>query len=500
VRGLRARLAVTIVALVALTAGVLGIGAYAFVDASLHERLRDDALDQANFNLSVLVPSRFPSGVQKDALEPSGLIDAIRLRGDVETIVDVGDRNPYVSEARLLGLLDRLSPELKAIVAQGRLGYQWTTVAGPETGSQPVLVVGGRLPSMGPDFYLVFDATPIEQALGQLRLALLGGAFLLIVLAGLAAGAVARGILRPVEAASRAAERIGAGDLSARVPGGGRDEFGRWAGAFNEMAATLESTVHDLETAEARNRRFVSDVSHELRTPLTAIVAEASILRAHLDALPPDAGRASELLIADVGRLRLLVEELMELSRFDAAAERLVVQRVDLASLVPAIVASRLPGAQVQLGAGPLVVETDPRRLDRILGNLLDNAAEHAPGSAVDVSVGPTGDDDNALAVDIADRGPGVPAAALPHLFERFFKADPARTAGSSGLGLAIAAEHAALLGGTLRARPRPGGGLVFELRLPRATVTEPLPVRDEMAKRGAEGGDHPDPTPRHQS
>ena len=147
-----------------------------------------------------------------------------------------------------------------------------------------------------------------------------------------------------------------------------------------------------------------------------------------------------------------------------------------------------------------LVVETDPRRLDRILGNLLDNAAEHAPGSSVDVSVGPTSDDDDALAVDIADRGPGVPAAALPHLFERFFKADPARTAGSSGLGLAIAAEHAALLGGTLRARPRPGGGLVFELRLPLAAVTEPLPVRDEMAKREAESGDHPDPTPRHQS
>jgi two-component system sensor histidine kinase MtrB len=496
-RGLRGRLAVTLVAMVALTAGVLGIGAYVFVDTSLHERLRDDALGQANFNLSVLVPTRFPSGVQKNALESSGLIDAIRLRGDVETIVDVGDGDPYVSDGRLHGLLGRLSPDLRAIVADGRLGYQWTTVASADSGSQSVLVVGGRLPSTGPDFYFVFEAAPIDQALGQLRLALLGGALLLILLAGLAAGAVARGILRPVEAASRAAERIGAGDLSARVPGGERDEFGRWAGAFNEMAATLEATVRDLENAEARNRRFVSDVNHELRTPLTAIVAEASILRGHLDAMPPDAARAGELLIADVGRLRSLVEELMELSRFDAAAERVALQAVDLATLVPAVVASRLPDAQVQLAAGPLLIESDPRRLDRILGNLLDNAREHAPGSPVDVSVGPAGDDAGVLAVEIADRGPGVPADALPHLFERFYKADPARTAGSSGLGLAIAAEHAALLGATLRARPRPDDGLVFELRLPVAAVTEPLRDRDEIAKPGDEGGGRTEPTPR---
>jgi signal transduction histidine kinase len=112
------------------------------------------------------------------------------------------------------------------------------------------------------------------------------------------------------------------------------------------------------------------------------------------------------------------------------------------------------------------------------------------------VSVG-LSDDAGALAVQIADRGPGVPAAALPHLFERFYKADPARTAGSSGLGLAIAAEHAALLGATLMARPRPGGGLVVELRLPVAAVTQPLPDRDEIANPGDEGGDRTEPTPR---
>ena len=111
-----------------------------------------------------------------------------------------------------------------------------------------------------------------------------------------------------------------------------------------------------------------------------------------------------------------------------------------------------------------MIVQTDPRRLDRILGNLLDNAREHATGAAVEVSLSATRE---GAVITVADRGPGVPMDAIPHLFERFFKADPSRRGGSSGLGLAIAAEHAALIGGTLHARGRPGGGLVLTLTLP---------------------------------
>ena len=259
---------------------------------------------------------------------------------------------------------------------------------------------------------------------------------------------VARGVLAPVEAASRAAERIERGDLSARVPVTSDDEFGAWAERFNRMAEALGETIGRLEAAEAQNRRFVADVAHELRTPLAALVAEASILREHLGSLPEASRRAGELLVADVARLRALVDDLMEISRFDAGAEQIAVEPVDVGRLVAG--GRRGPpagGVASSCPAARSIIETDPRRLERILGNLLDNAREHAAGAPVEVSRRRAAEASSSSSV--ADRGPGRPAgAASPRIFERFYKADPSRHGGSSGLGLAIAAEHAELLGG----------------------------------------------------
>jgi two-component system sensor histidine kinase MtrB len=254
------------------------------------------------------------------------------------------------------------------------------------------------------------------------------------------------------------------------------------------MADSLEGTVVRLEAAQHQNRRFVADVAHELRTPLTALVAEASLLEGVTPAMPPDARRTAELLVADIRRLRVLVDDLMEISRFDAGGERPYSEPVDLGRVVTGAVAARLPQAVVALPAQPIVVHTDPRRLDRILGNLLDNAREHAPGAPVEVALQATRD---GPVIVVADRGPGVPGDAVPHLFDRFYKADPSRSGGSSGLGLAIAAEHAALLGGSLRARARPGGGLVFALALP---VTGPLPGGDGVDTGGVDAGEAPLP------
>jgi two-component system sensor histidine kinase MtrB len=185
--------------------------------------------------------------------------------------------------------------------------------------------------------------------------------------------------------------------------------------------------------------------------------------------------------VADIARLRGLVDDLMELSRFDAAAEQVAVESVDLGGLVAIVAAARLPGASVAVPVEPVVVESDPRRLERIVGNLLDNAREHAPGSAVDVAVERRG---HAARVAVSDNGPGVSEASLERIFDRFYKADPSRHGGSSGLGLAIASEHARLLGGTLTAHSQPSGGVRFELRLP---VTGSLPGRDAMAMGGAD-------------
>jgi two-component system, OmpR family, sensor histidine kinase MtrB len=465
VSGVRGRLTITLVALVVLTAVVLGVGSYLFVDYTLRQRLLDDARAAAGFDLSVLAPSEIASAASRDEVDTSGLLDTIRLQG-VDVIVDVGDGDPATA-----AFVGRLSPALADAVSAGQLGFQWT-----QLGSQPVLVVGGRMPPSGPTFYFVHDATTLEGTLTQLRLALSGGALVLALLALLAARLVARGVLAPVEAASRAAERIERGDLTARVPVTSHDEFGAWAERFNRMAATLDETFARLRASQAQNRRFVADVSHELRTPVAALVAEASILRDHLDHLPEGSRRAGELLVADVGRLRILVDELMELSRFDAAAEQVRSEPIDLGRLVRAIVANRLPDARLELPDEPIILATEPQRVERILGNLLDNAREHAPGAPVEVSLRARPD---TAVLRVADRGPGVADDRLARIFDRFFKADASRHGGSSGLGLAIAFEHATLLGGTLTADNRPGGGLEFTLALP---VTGSLPGRDPAA------------------
>ena len=172
----------------------------------------------------------------------------------------------------------------------------------------------------------------------------------------------------------------------------------------------------------------------------------------------------------------------MEISRFDAGAEQIALEPVDVGRLVASVSAARLPEASVAIVDGDLIVESDARRLERILTNLLDNAREHAAGASVDVRVGVKAD---AIEVAVADRGPGVPPEELTHIFERFYKADPSRHAGSSGLGLAIAAEHARLLGGSLTAEARDGGGLQMTLRLP---VTGSLRPGDGTAMFEADG------------
>ncbi len=468
--GIRGRLALTVVGLVAITVASIGVGVYAFVDLSLRTRAVADARQQVDYDLSVLLPGADPAPVDVATFRASGLPTAFALNGTERFLVDFGDgtllawpdadRNPASSAPTAASI----APELRAIVARGEIGYAWQDVAG-----DPSLVIGGRQGG-DPELYFVFPAQPLETVLAQLRLGLLAAAAAAIGVALIVAGLISRWLLRPLADASRAARTIAGGDLSARVPERGRDEVGRWAVDFNRMADGLDRTIARLEASQQQNRLFVADVAHELRTPVTALVAEASLLEGQLPTIPAESRRAAELMVTDIRRLRILVDDLMEISRFDAGAERLASEPVDLGRIVTGAVAARLPDAAVALPARPLIVDSDPRRLDRILGNLLDNAREHAPGSPVEVALQATRD---GPVIVVADRGPGVPRDAVAHLFERFYKADPSRAGGSSGLGLAIAAEHATLLGGSLRARARPGGGMVFALSLP---VTGLLP------------------------
>jgi len=473
IRGVRARLTTTIVALVVLTAAVLGIGSYLFVDSSLHRQALEDAGAQARFDLSVIAPSRLTAAPTRD--EVAKLAQDFTFRG-LDTIIDAGPDKPFSSPSSLAGTLETLPAGLLQLVDQGQIAYAWLPING-----EPSLIVGGRSGGSGPAIYFIHHEAALEQTLDQLRLALGVGALVLAILAIVAARFLARGVLAPVEAASRAAERIEGGDLSARVPVTSDDEFGTWAERFNRMAATLDGTIGRLEAAQDQNRRFVADVSHELRTPVSALVAEASILRDHLDDLPAASRRAGELIVEDIARLRTLVEELMELSRFDAETEEVQVQPVDLGRLIRDVAATRNRDAVLEMPDDRIVIESDPRRLERILTNLLENAREHAPGALVVVRLRATAE---RVEITVADRGPGVPPDRLDRIFDRFFMADPSRR-GGSGLGLAIASEHAALLGGRLRSRNRDGGGLAIELMLP---VTQSLHDGDPAATPDDDG------------
>jgi signal transduction histidine kinase len=443
---LRRRLTVAFALAVGVSAVALAAGSYFVVRHNLLKDSVTSSAKQSRQNLQI-APRYLPD-------QPAKLLDVYKGIGGFETVLVVGGQQ-YSG----VGVgLRQVPGELRRLVARkGQLAYERTTVAGTH-----YLVVGAPSDDNG-DLYFFYSEQGLWHELDVLRNILLAGGALLVLLAALAGAVIAREALRPVAQASEAAHSLAEGLLETRLPVEGRDEFGAWAQAFNEMAGALEATIADLSAAQARERRFTADVAHELRTPLTGLVGEASLLSEHLQRMPPESRRPAELLIADVGRLRKLVEDLMEISRLQAGAESVHTEPVDLASVTAAILRARGWSERVRLDGDETEVTTDPRRLERIVANLVGNALEHGGDDGVAVRVGRDGD---GAFVEVADRGPGIPPEHLPHLFERFYKADPSRTGRGSGLGLAIAHENALLLGGEIDVHSELGAGSTFTLRL----------------------------------
>jgi two-component system sensor histidine kinase MtrB len=453
--GLRRRLTIAFMLAVGLSAAALAAGSYFVVRHNLLADSVDSASVQARRNLEI-APTYLKQG-------PGALLAAYQRSGDFGT---AGIERGRTFSSKFDVSVRQVPESLRRIVRRGELGYERETVAGTH-----YLVVGGPA-GEDTELYFFFSEESLRHELAVLRNILLAGLGILVLVAGLVGAVLARRTLRPVGRASEAARSLAEGLLETRLPVEGRDEFGAWAQSFNEMAAALEGKIAALSAAQARERRFTADVAHELRTPLTALVGEASLLAEHLERMPPESRRPAELLIADVGRLRRLVEDLMEISRFDAGAESVRDETVDVGSLAAATVRARGWDGRVKLDADEILLTSDPRRLERIVANLVGNALEHG-GHGVAVRVGRDG---VGAFVEVVDRGPGIPPEHLPHLFERFYKADPARSGSGTGLGLAIAQENARLLGGEIEVWSEPGEGTRFTLHLP---VTEPLRARD---------------------
>jgi two-component system sensor histidine kinase MtrB len=485
----RARLIATVIALVAVTAGLVAVTSYVLVRNSLRGQLVDDAVARAEFNLTVLASAeQLPPDADREAFEASGLADRFLLRGTGGVYVEFPDGEIFSSSPRLLAAGDLVSDELREIVAGSNYGYEFLALD-----DQPNLVVAARRPPVGPDFYFFDSAADVENALDQLARVLTIAGVGILVLGALGAGLIARRVLRPVAIAGEAAGRMAEGDLSVRLPAERSDELGRLAVAFNQMAFSLEQQIDALVEAREREQRFVADVSHELRTPLTALVNEAARLSARFNELPDTDRRVGEMLVADVRRLSTLVEDLLEVSRLDSSPGEPDASPVEVPRFLAAVIADRHPEATLRADEAIGSVVTDRRSLERIVGNLLDNARAHAPGSPVAVTAQVSAGE---LRIAVADQGPGVPAGALSKLFDRFYKTDSSRQ-GGSGLGLAIARQHARRAGGELTVRSGEPVGLVFELRLP---VTEPLHSGDVAENRpqhhGSQENDHPRSTP----
>ena len=456
---LRRRLALAF----ALTAGIaalaLAAGSYLLVrDARLDESV-DRALEQSRFNL-VLAAEVLPAD------GPEALLEALERRGTFETVLLV-DGESFPSSLSIGE--EQIPADLRELVATGQLAYERATVADTRE-----LVTGGQVPGSEDEAYFFYSEEEVWDDLEQLRTILLAALGAVVAVAAMAGALLARRMLAPVARASDAARSLAEGLLETRLPVESSDEFGAWAASFNEMAEELEGKITALSEAQARERRFTADVAHELRTPLTAIVNEASLLAEHIERMPPGARRPAELLVADVSRLRDLVEELMEISRLDAGTQAVRPEPLDLGSLVASVVRARGWDDRVRLDTEEVVVTSDPRRVERIVANLVGNALEHG-GRDVSVRVGRDG---VGVFMEVSDHGPGIAREDLPHLFERFYKADRSRAGHGTGLGLAIARENARLLGGDVDVWSEVGVGARFTLRLP---VTEPL--------RDGEGG-----------
>ncbi|MEV0603350.1 HAMP domain-containing sensor histidine kinase [Streptomyces sp. NPDC050315] len=339
-----------------------------------------------------------------------------------------------------------------------------------EIDDNPYFVAGAKLNGGGPTGYMLKSLATERQDLNSLAWSLGVATLLALVGSALLAQAAATTVLRPVQRLGTAARELGEGKLDTRLRVTGTDELADLSRTFNRTAERLQQRVEELSAREASSRRFVADMSHELRTPLTAITAVTEVLEDEADALDPMIAPAVQLVVSETRRLNDLVENLMEVTRFDAGTARLVLDDVDVADQVTACIDARAWLDAVELDAERgTMARLDPRRLDVILANLIGNALKHG-GSPVRVAVRTESRaDGDWLLVRVRDHGPGIPEEVLPHVFDRFYKASASRPRSEgSGLGLSIAMENAHIHGGEITAANSEEGGAVFTLRLPR--------------------------------
>jgi two-component system sensor histidine kinase MtrB len=384
-----------------------------------------------------------------------------------------------------------ISPELQEKVIANADQQFWQSVELQIAGTTvPGVVVGSQLDIPGAGLYELFigyDFAQSEQTLLFIQQVLWAAGVGLLILVGAIAWVVSRMVVSPLKNAAETSERLAAGDLEVRIPVQGEDVVATLATSFNDMASSMQRQLTELADLSVMQQRFVSDVSHELRTPLTTIKLAGDVLFQERENFDAKTRRSTELLNAQVHRFEKLLSDLLEISRYDAGSVNLEPEPTNVAGLVQDVVGTMTTlaeqhGCDLSLTApgGHFDANIDPRRVRRILMNLIGNAIEHGESKPIEVAV-----DSNttAVAISVRDYGVGMSAEQLEQVFSRFWRADPSRqrTLGGTGLGLAISLEDARIHNGQLDVWAAPGEGAIFRLTLPRDVdvpiVVSPLPL-----------------------
>ncbi|MGI8868629.1 MAG: MtrAB system histidine kinase MtrB [Mycobacteriales bacterium] len=489
VRVWRRSLQVRVAAITALTSAIVvvavGIVLLDQIGSKLMEGKQRAALAEADNGLRIAyeqmgtVSSDSPDAVKQALGSVATNLAGKASNAGVFWVTIVPDSSRY-GPAQHTGDIDpsTIPKALRTAVDTTGRAYQYAPITGLPSGQSSALVVGERaLTAVGNfDVFYVFSLQNERQTLSVVQRTVSVAGLVLVLLVAAIAAVVTRLVVGPVRHGARIAERLAAGHLDERMRVHGTDDLARLATSFNRMAGSMAQQITELEELSVLQRRFTSDVSHELRTPVTTVRMAADVLYAERGRLPKGLARTAELLQAELDRFEGLLADLLEISRHDAGAVELLPEATDmslvvrdsvdavatLAASVGSEIRTRMPGT-------PVIAEIDPRRIARILRNLLSNAIEHGNGGPIDIVLA---GDDRTVTITVRDRGAGFRPGDADRVFDRFWRADPARrrrTGGaSSGLGLAISLEDARLHSGGLDAwGGRPGMGAQFRLTLP---------------------------------
>ena len=397
--------------------------------------------------------------LMRDGLRTSSP-DVPRLLASLETGAAsravVRHRDNWFSSSLALGR-DSLPEDLRATVEAGQPARQRFGHDG-----EPVLAVGVPVPAANALYFEVFEMQETDRALRVLSGALVAGALVTTLGGGALGWWASRRALQPLREVSAAAADIASGNLRTRLDESADSDLAALASSFNTMVDALEQRIE-------RDARFASDVSHELRSPLTTIATSVEVLRSRRDELGERGQKALDLLNDDVQRFERLVQDLLEISRFDAGVVELSREEVLLPELVHhAVRTGRWGDVDVEVAdsASGCIVSVDKRRIERALANLFENATVHGAGlRAVRVACG-----DGTARVSVDDAGPGVPEEFRSLIFERFARGTAAgqrSKGGGVGLGLSLVAEHVRLHGGRVWVEDAPRSGARFVIELP---------------------------------